>query len=148
MENHIYREICNKKRSDIQRILHKEKGAAHTEWYINKKYKCKKWNINGNFIEKTPGIIKWYDNGIKRKEEWFKNNKNHREKEPAIIEWYETGQISSKEWFKNGEKYRPKNEGPYAIYWNDKKYHKKNKNIEYYGWQLVKKNNIKMLWSS
>jgi len=68
-----------------------------------------------NFINKPD--IEYYDNGQKKSERWYLNDKLHREDGPAIQHWYENGQKKSKRWWLNGKQHRE--DGPAYQDWYD-----------------------------
>lgn len=54
-----------------------------------------------------PSLTYYYENGVKKHEEWYKNGELHREDDkPAQISYYKSGKKENEVWFKDGEKYR------------------------------------------
>lgn len=60
-------------------------------------------------------IIKYYSNGNKYSETWYKNDKIHREDDPAMISYHNNGQKADERWIINN-KYH-KLDGPAVIFY-------------------------------
>lgn len=57
--------------------------------------------------EPGPNTIEYYQNGVKKSEEyWDENGKRHHYLDPAYIEYYDDGSIKSKSYYIHGELYR------------------------------------------
>lgn len=59
----------------------------------------------------------FYENGVLKKQEWFKNHKLHRKGGPAKIEYNRNGKAWSEAWHKDGQLHR--NSGPAVITYHD-----------------------------
>ena len=53
--------------------------------------------------EDGPTVIRYYENGNKKEECWYRNGQLHREGGPARIRYYRNGQIEIIEWYAEGK---------------------------------------------
>jgi len=76
------------------------------DYYDNGQKKYERWYLNDKYHrEDGPANQGWYEDGQKSYEKWYLNSKVHREDGPAIQDWYKNGQISYEEWWLNDEEY-------------------------------------------
>ena len=84
----------------------KEEPKVKIEYYDNGQKKSENWFLNDKLHrEDGPAYQQWYENGQKDNEGWYLNGKIHREDGPAYQYWYENGQMKYEEWYLNGNKY-------------------------------------------
>lgn len=98
-----------------------------------------------------PAVTKYYENGNKEHEIWYKNGTYHRDNRdnqsdrdsenketnlPAVIEYYENGLYKRKQWYRNGKLNRDNNLPQDVFYYN-------NGRLQREMWWSNNKNNIK-----
>ena len=68
------------------------------------------------FSKEEPKVErKYWDNGQKKSERWYLNDKLHREDGPAYQRWHKDGQKEYERWWLNGKRHREN--GPARQYW-------------------------------
>jgi hypothetical protein len=88
------------------------------KYYDNGQKKSEEWFLDWKrHREDGPAYQIWSENGQKRIEEWFLNNRLHRENGPSYQVWYDNGQKKSEIWSLNNKYHRE--DGPVYQYWSE-----------------------------
>ena len=78
----------NGKVSGIERYDVEGRGSENDELRLNNEFK--------------PSYEYFFENGKKKREEWYKDNELHRDDGPAVSQWDESGNIVKEEYWLNG----------------------------------------------
>jgi hypothetical protein len=83
---------------------HRIGGPAYLYWRSNV-LAGEGWYIDGTLHrEDGAAMTDWHDNGVKVLEEWYFEGMLHRLDGPAKREWNENGREKVCEWYKHGKK--------------------------------------------